>query len=137
MFCTLARYPMVVLLSLVSILGTGCSPSRHTSVGRYEKLPEGAYAIVAEIRAKPGKEDALRATTLPLVSQVRSEPNNLLYFLHEDRTSPGRFIFYEIFVSQKDFEAHNASAHVQEWFAQIPALAEGSVEVVHMKILGN
>jgi hypothetical protein len=51
----------------------------------YAGIPDGAYAVVAQIRAKPGKEDALRAITLPLVAKVRAEPNNLLYFLQEDR----------------------------------------------------
>lgn len=104
---------------------------------RHDEIPGGAYAVVAEVRAKPGREDDLRKATLPLVAQVRSEPNNLLYFLHEDRAAPGRFIFYEIFVSQADFEAHNATPHVQAWFARLPELADGGVKVVRMEILAN
>lgn len=38
----------------------------------YVDLPRGAYAVVAEVRAKPGKADALRAITLPLVAYVSS-----------------------------------------------------------------
>jgi quinol monooxygenase YgiN len=104
---------------------------------RYEKLPDGVYAVVAEVRSKPGKEDELRRATLPLVAKVRNEPNNLLYFLHEDREAPGHFVFYEIFASRKDFEAHNNTAHVQAWFARLPELADGGVKVIHMGILGN
>lgn len=104
---------------------------------QYDALPVGAYAVVAEVRAKAGKEDALREATLPLVVQVRAEPNNLLYFLHEDRQAPGHFVFYEIFKTQADFEAHNATPHVQAWFARLPELADGSVKVIRMEILGN
>ena len=89
------------------------------------------------VRAKPGKEQALREVTLPLVAKVRAEPNNLVYFLHENREAPGHFIFYEIFASQADFEAHNATPHVQAWFARLPELADGGVEVVRMELLGN
>jgi quinol monooxygenase YgiN len=103
----------------------------------YTKIPEGAYSVVAEIRAKPGKERELREATLGLVAQVRAEPNNLLYFLHEDREAPGHFVFYEIFASKADFEAHNATPHVQAWFAKLPQLADGDVKVVRMEILGN
>lgn len=106
-------------------------------VAGYDAIPAGAYAVVAEVRAKAGKEDALRAITLPLVDQVRAEPNNLLYFLHEDRQAPGHFVFYEIFATQADFEAHNATLHVQAWFARLPELAEGGVQVTRMGILGN
>ncbi len=104
---------------------------------RYPGIPNGAVAVVAEVRAKAGKEQALREVTLPLVAQVRAEPNNLIYFLHEDREVPGRFIFYEMFATLADFEAHNRTPHVQTWFARLPELADGGVKVSKMEILGN
>lgn len=104
---------------------------------RYDEILHGAYAVVAEVRAKPGKEKELRSVTLTLVAQVRAEPNNLLYFLHEDREAPGHFVFYEIFATQADFEAHNTTPHVQAWFAKLPELADGGVTVLRMEILGN
>ena len=103
----------------------------------YADIPAGAYAVVAQVRAKPGKEAELREITLPLVEQVRNEPNNLVYFLHEDRAAPGHFIFYEIFATEADFNAHNATPHVQAWFARLPELAEGGVAVTHMQLRGN
>lgn len=111
--------------------------ARDTDGVRYADIPADAYAVVAQVRAKPGKEDALRAITLPLVAQVRAEPNNLLYFLQENRETPGHFIFTEIFASQADFEAHNRTPHVQSWFARLPELADGGVTVIRMGILGN
>jgi quinol monooxygenase YgiN len=111
--------------------------AQDTTGIRYADVPAGAYAVVAEIRAKPGKEDELRKATFPLVAKVRGEPNNLLYFLHEDREAPGHFIFYEIFATKADFESHNATPHVQAWFAKLPELADGSVKVTRMEILGN
>jgi Antibiotic biosynthesis monooxygenase len=79
------------------VMGSGRAATGDGAIGRYDRVPGGAYAVVAEVRAKPGKEDELRAATLPPVADVRPEPNNLLYFLHEDRQAPGRFVFYEIF----------------------------------------
>lgn len=104
---------------------------------RYADIPATAYAVVAEVQAKSGKEDALREVTLPLIAKVRAEPNNLLYFLQEDRERPGHFIFYEIFATQADFEAHNRTPHVQAWFARLPELAEGPVKAMRMQILNN
>jgi quinol monooxygenase YgiN len=111
--------------------------ARDSDVARYDKVKSGSYAVVAEVRAKPGKERALREATLTLVAAVRAERNNLLYFLHEDRETPGHFVFYEIFAGRADFEAHNATPHVQAWFAKLPELAEGPVKVIRMEILGN
>ncbi|NNU66955.1 antibiotic biosynthesis monooxygenase [Rhizobium sp. WYCCWR 11152] len=101
----------------------------------YAEIASGAYSVVAEVRAKPGKEAELRAVTLPLIDLVRSDPANLVYFLQENRETPGHFIFYEIFANEADFEAHNAMPYVKEWFAKLPELAEGGVKVMRMQIL--
>jgi quinol monooxygenase YgiN len=135
------RRPLPIRFILFASIATAASAAlamtQKVSGIRYDEIPDGAYAVVAEVRAKPGKENELREATLGLVAQVRAEPNNLLYFLHEDREAPGHFVFYEIFASQADFEAHNATPHVQAWFAKLPELAAGGVEVVRMEILGN
>jgi quinol monooxygenase YgiN len=54
--------------------------------------------------------------------------------LQEDRFSSGHFIFYEVFASEADFEAHNAQPYVKEWFAKLPDLAMGGVQAMKMKI---
>ncbi|WP_262272182.1 MULTISPECIES: putative quinol monooxygenase [Microvirga] len=102
----------------------------------YGSVLPGAYSIVAQVRAKPGKEADLRAATLPLIDLVRGDPKNLVYFLQENRESPGHFIFYEVFATLEDFEAHNAMPYVQDWFSRLPDLADGGVEVLRMEILG-
>ncbi|UXN58491.1 putative quinol monooxygenase [Phyllobacterium zundukense] len=124
--------------ALIAAAFAAPSAIAHDAGGlRYADMPADAYAVVAQVRARPGKEDALRAITLSLVPQVRAEPNNLLYFLQENREAPGHFIFYEIFASQADFEAHNQTPHVQSWFARLPELANGGVTVIRMSILNN
>jgi quinol monooxygenase YgiN len=129
---------LLALFALIVAMPNDAGATTQAGTGiRYEEIPAGAYSVVAEVRARPGKERELREATLTLVAQVRAEPNNLLYFLHEDREAPGHFVFYEIFATQADFEAHNATRHVQAWFARLPELAEGGVKVVRMEILGN
>ena len=101
----------------------------------YAQVPPGSYSVVAEVRAKPGREADLRAATLPLVNLVRSDPKNLVYFFQEDRESPGHLIFYEVFANQDDFEAHNRMPYVRDWFAKLAELADGGVKVMRMEIL--
>ena len=103
----------------------------------YAQVPQGAYSVVADVHAKPGKEAELRAATLPLIALVRSDPKNLVYFLQEDRDVPGHFIFYEVFANKADFEAHNAMPYVKAWFAKLPELADGGVNVLRMEILSG
>lgn len=130
------RLLLIWSLSIVSIAMVNSAAMAEPSIS-YSIIPDGAYAVVAEVRAKPGKERELREITLPLVAKVRAEPHNIVYFLHEDRGVPGHFIFYEIFATKADFDAHNNTPHVQAWFARLPELAEGSVKATHMKILNN
>lgn len=132
----LGRHALPVALAAV-LLQVAPATARDATGIRYDEIPDGAYSVVAEVRARPGKERELRAATLPLVAQVRGEPGNLLYFLHEDREAPGHFVFYEIFATQAHFEAHNATPHVQAWFAKLPELAAGGVKVLRLEITGN
>jgi quinol monooxygenase YgiN len=107
----------------------------QTGPGRgYAKIPKGAYSIIAEVHAKSGKREDLRAATLPLIHLVRSDPKNLVYFFQEDRENPGHFIFYEVFATKEDFEAHNNMPYVKEWFAKLPELAESGVKTTKMEI---
>ena len=45
-------------------MGAVPATTQDRSVGRYDNLPGQAYAVVAEVRAKPGKEQELRDATL-------------------------------------------------------------------------
>jgi quinol monooxygenase YgiN len=100
----------------------------------YRSIPQNAYAVIAEIQAKPGKVDELRAITLPLIKLVRSDPKSLVYFLQEDRERPGHFVFFEIFATKGDFEVHNAQPYVKGWFAKLPELAKGDVKTTRLTV---
>jgi quinol monooxygenase YgiN len=132
-----------LMRSCMAFVGLACvtNPSPATAQGGpgkgYAQVTQGAYSVVAEVRARPGKEAELRAVTLPLIALVRGDPKNLVYFLQEDRESPGHFIFYEVFANQADFDAHNAMPYVKDWFGKLPALADGGVKVMRMEILAK
>ena len=128
----------VPALTLLACIVEPSSGSAATGSGKdYSQVPKGAFSVVAEVRAKPGKEAELRAITLPLIGLVRSDPKNIVYFLQEDREAPGHFVFYEVFANQEDFEAHNNMPYVKAWFARLPELAEGGVKAMRMKILAE
>lgn len=137
------RIPLKVLAIPALTIAALTTPAaaQQTSAAKitvdYPRVPESAWSIVAQVRAKPGKAEQLREATLPLVELVRGDPKNLVYFLQEDRAEPGHFIFYEIFATREDFEARNAMPYVQAWFAKLPELADGSVDVLQMGVLGQ
>lgn len=128
--------PAMLVCAVVGAVAPAYS-SEPTAAASYEKIPPGAFSVVAQVRARPGKEAELRAATLPLIALVRSDPNNLVYFLQENREAPGHFIFYEVFANREHFEAHNNMPYVKAWFAKLPSLAQGGVEVMRMEVLAT
>src|SRR5262249_25298176 len=81
------RVGLPALMGLACIAGSTSVMAQGGPRKDYSQVPQGAFSVVAEVRAKPGKEAELRAATLPLVALVRSDPKNLVYFLQEDRDS--------------------------------------------------
>lgn len=132
-----ARRMAVSLLTAGAFLWGGHALA-HDGTGAvdYTRVPAGAFSVVAEIQAKPGRADELRTITRPLVDGVRGDPKNLVYFLQEDRARPGHFVFYEVFASEQDFNAHNEMPYVKAWFARLAELAEGPVKVMKLQVLG-
>lgn len=123
-----------LLAGIALAAGIAAAPATASDQSAYAQIPPGSYSIVAEVRAKPGREAELRSATLPLVALVRGDPKNLVYFLQENRAAPGHFVFYEIFADEADFEAHNAMPYVKAWLARLPELAEGGVTVTRLEV---
>ena len=71
--------------------------------------------VVAEMQAKPGKEDELRKAVLALVEPTRKEEGCVQYDLHVGTSDPGRFIFYENWTSREHLSRHAASEHLREF----------------------
>ena len=125
---------ILIVMMVCCVFSTEIAVGQAGPGGGYAKIPKGAYSIIAEVRAKPGKIEDLRAATLPLIALVRSDTKNLVYFFQEDHENPGHFIFFEIFATKEDFDAHNNMPYVKEWFAKLPDLAEGGVKTTRMEV---
>ena len=69
--------------------------------------------VVAEMQAKPGKEDELRTVLLSLIEPTRKEEGCVQYNLHEHKSQPGRFVFYENWASEETLAKHSFSDHLK------------------------
>ncbi len=67
---------------------------------------DGKLYVVAELVAKPGKEEALRGALSQFAPTVPSEPGCLAYQLFEDMKQPGRFLTYETWADEAALTAH-------------------------------
>ena len=77
--------------------------------------------VVAIFQARPGKETALREALLGLVAPTLRERGCLGYTYHVAADSPGKFLSYETWATQADFDVHMKSSHVA---ALIPRVGE-------------
>lgn len=80
--------------------------------------------IVADIQAKPGSVDLVRAELEKLIPITRAEAGCLQYDLHQDNESPEKFLFFENWESRKLWQAHMSAPHL----AAYVAATDGAIE---------
>jgi len=85
--------------------------------------------VVAEMQAKPGKEDDLRRAVLALIEPTRREDGCVQYDPHVHSSDPSRFVFYENWTSPAHLDRHSASAHIQEFRAVIADLLAAPIRI--------
>lgn len=68
--------------------------------------------------AKPERAAELRDLLLSFVAPTRTEEGALEYHFHEDKDSPGTFVFYEVWRTKADLDRHLALPHLQDFWAR-------------------
>jgi quinol monooxygenase YgiN len=91
-----------------------------------DPIPPGLVTVVAVMKAKPGKEAALRAAALALVEPTRKERGCVQYDLHVHLVDPAWLVFYENWTSVEDLDRHGASPHLTAFRAIADDLIETS-----------
>ncbi|CAM7148134.1 Putative monooxygenase ycnE [Leclercia adecarboxylata] len=79
-------------------------------------------SIIAVLKAKPGKRDALKVALQALLLPTRQEPGNVEYQLFQLRDTPDCFYVREAWRGQEALEAHIALPHFQAFIPQMEAL---------------
>lgn len=85
-------------------------------------MSQPLLTVVAELIAKPGKEDALRQALLACIEPTRAETGCVQYDLHESTDTPGHFVFYENWTSRAALDEHLQTPHLKNLGAQSPEL---------------
>lgn len=81
--------------------------------------------IVANIHAKAGKIDLVKAELEKLVPITRAENGCVQYDLHQDNENSAHFMFYENWESRELWQTHMNAPHL----AAFGAATEGAIEV--------
>jgi quinol monooxygenase YgiN len=78
--------------------------------------------VLAEIVAKPGREQELKHELLQMLEKTRLEEGCIQYDLHVALKEPGHFAFVENWASEETLKAHSESAHLKAFGAKAPEL---------------
>jgi quinol monooxygenase YgiN len=85
--------------------------------------------VVAEVSAKPGREEELKQLLLSIIDPVRREDGCIQYDLHVNTNEPGNFVFYENWKDSEALQRHATSAHMSEFRAKAADLVAGPTRV--------
>ena len=80
--------------------------------------------IIANIQAKAGQIELVKAELEKLIPISRAEPGCIHYDLHQDNEDPAHFLFSENWESRELWQAHMAQPHLAHYLAA----TEGAVE---------
>ncbi len=69
-------------------------------------MSNAPVTVVAQIKAKPGKEAEVRRELMSLVAPSRRDPGCLNYDLHQAADNPALFMFHENWTSQALLDQH-------------------------------
>jgi quinol monooxygenase YgiN len=76
-------------------------------------VPDDAIILTAIVKAKPDEVEAVKEALLTMVEPTRQEPGCLCYNLHQSKSDPTQFMFYEQWVSKEAFDAHGKTPHMK------------------------
>lgn len=86
-------------------------------------------SVFAKIKAKPGKEDAVKQALLALIQPTRLEAGCINYDLHQSNTDKADFRFYENWESEEAFDQHLKTPHIQSFLEKADDLLSEPVEI--------
>jgi quinol monooxygenase YgiN len=99
-------------------------------------MSQDTVRVIARLRAKPGKENELRALSVGLLAPTRQEAGCIRYELFVDEANPGDLTFVEEWRDGAALDAHLATAHVQHAMSRVPELLAAELELRRLKLVG-
>jgi quinol monooxygenase YgiN len=91
--------------------------------------------VIARVRAKEGKEEALKAVLIGLVPPSRRELACYQYDLLQSAADPRDFAFVEKWDGDQALDAHASSEHVKKAGSQMADLVEAPPDIRRYRLV--
>jgi quinol monooxygenase YgiN len=95
-----------------------------------------SLTVVAQIKAKPGKEAQVRQELLSLVAPSRKDAGCLNYDLHQALDNPALFLFHENWISEAHLEQHLQKPDLKAVLARLEQLVADPPQITLWKKIG-
>jgi len=92
--------------------------------------------VVAQIKAKPGKETQVRQELLSLVAPSRKDAGCLNYDLHQALDNPALFLFHENWTSKLHLDQHLQKPDLQAVLARLGQLVAEPPQITLWEEIG-
>lgn len=89
--------------------------------------------VIANARAKAGKEHELRSALEALIEPTTKEDGYVTYALHQGADDPAVFYFYENWESAAHLQAHLGTAHIAGFLAVMEDLIDGPLVIQQLR----
>jgi quinol monooxygenase YgiN len=73
--------------------------------------------VTAFWTAKPEETEAITSILQRFVPQAQKEPGVRAFLVHQSRSEPSEFFFYEVFENEEAFSAHQQTPHFKSLIA--------------------
>lgn len=124
-------------LALFSLMIGGCVTPHLNLVPNGATTMQKPLVSIAVLKAKPGKQQALKQGLLALVEPTRTEPGNLDYVLFELRDEPGTFYMREAFKDQAALDAHFATPYFKKFALAADGLLQEPLQLIFLEQVSN
>ncbi|MBZ9780253.1 antibiotic biosynthesis monooxygenase [Pseudomonas sp. REP124] len=125
---TTFKYNCLSAAGLAIVLGFFASNVSAEQKSLSHNNQAAIYAVMATITVKPEAFEQFVEETLPLIKESRAESGLSIYQLHQSKSNPLQFMWYEHFNDKAAFDFHVQTAHVSSWAKVVGDLA--SVQLV-------
>ncbi|MBB2200506.1 putative quinol monooxygenase [Gluconacetobacter tumulisoli] len=91
--------------------------------------------VVATIKARPGKEEEVKALVCACAEASRQEATTLSYLPHQDLDDPAAFVFVERYTSRAALAEHEKTPHFLTMADAFKTLLDGPIQVHILRTL--
>lgn len=76
-------------------------------------VPKEGIIVLAQLKAKAGEEEPVKEALTAMVAPTRKEEGCLCYNLHQSKSDPSEFMFYEQWASKAALDVHGKTPHMK------------------------